>query len=301
LWLAGEALASFAFSSAELQLAFQFGEKGMQRVVTVAPAAEAPARNGMPLPTEGALETGTPAAIRILFVEDDDYYREVLERELVEHGFAIRSFADAASLLGSIELAVDADVILLDWALPRTSGIDLLPQLRRRGVNLPVVFLTGHALTVNESLAFDCGAIDFIDKARGVEVVVRRLKRVVETARSAAPPDSEKLLVRGKLVLKQSISRATWGDVDVGLTVGEYHIVHLLASNVGRYVTYRAVYDCMHYVGFIAGSGDHGYRANVRSAIKRIRNKFRELDPTFDEIENYTGFGYCWGKANNTA
>src|SRR5712675_2664570 len=92
----------------------------------------------------------------------------------------------------------------------------------RRGVNLPVVFLTGHALTVNESLAFDCGAIDFIDKARGVEVVVRRLRRVVDTARSAAQPNSEKLLVRGKLVLKPSISRATWGDVDVGLTVGEY-------------------------------------------------------------------------------
>jgi two-component system, OmpR family, response regulator ChvI len=277
----------------------------MQGIVKVARAgdasADASARNGMRLPAEGILESAAPGAIRILFVEDDDYYREVLEQELAEHGFAIRSFADAASLLGSIELVADADVILLDWALPRTSGIDLLPQLRRRGVNLPVVFLTGRALTANESLAFDRGAIDFIDKARGVEVVARRLKRAVDTARSAAPPNSEKLLVRGKLVLKQSISRATWGDMDVGLTVGEYHIVQLLASNVDRYVTYRAVYDCLHYVGFIAGSGDDGYRANVRSAIKRIRNKFRELDPAFDEIENYPGFGYCWGKADNTA
>jgi two-component system, OmpR family, response regulator ChvI len=273
----------------------------MQSFKTVAPAGDASARNGMRLPAEGTLETGTPGAIRILFVEDDDYYREVLERELAEHGFAIRSFADAASLLGSIELVADADVILLDWALPRTSGIDLLPQLRRGGVNLPVVFLTGGALTERESLAFDRGAIDFIDKARGVEVVVRRLKRVVDTARSAAQPKSEKLLVCGKLVLKPSISRATWGDVDVGLTVGEYHIVHLLASNVGRYVTYRAIYDCLHYVGFIAGSGDDGYRANVRSAIKRIRNKFRELDPAFAEIENYTSFGYCWGEPDNTA
>jgi hypothetical protein len=44
---------------------------------------------------------------------------------------------------------------------------------------------------------------------------------------------------------------------------------------------------------FIAGSGTDGFRANVRSAIKRIRNKFRACDPTFDEIENYTGFGYA--------
>jgi two-component system, OmpR family, response regulator ChvI len=34
----------------------------------------------------------------------------------------------------------------------------------------------------------------------------------------------------------------------------------------------------------------------VRSAIKRIRNKFRDLDPTFDKIENYVSFGYCWRK-----
>jgi two-component system, OmpR family, response regulator ChvI len=46
----------------------------------------------------------------------------------------------------------------------------------------------------------------------------------------------------------------------------------------------------------MAGNGADGYRANVRSAIKRIRNKFRDVDPTFDKIENYAGFGYCWRK-----
>ena len=61
---------------------------------------------------------------------------------------------------------------------------------------------------------------------------------------------------------------------------------------MGRYVTYRAIYDRLHYEGFIAGSGDDGYRGNVRSAIKRIRNKFRDLDPDFAEIENYTACGY---------
>ena len=65
---------------------------------------------------------------------------------------------------------------------------------------------------------------------------------------------------------------------------------------MGRYVTYRAIYDRQHYEGFIAGDGADGYRANVRSAIKRIRNKFRSFDSTFDEIENYNGFGYCWKK-----
>jgi two-component system, OmpR family, response regulator ChvI len=65
---------------------------------------------------------------------------------------------------------------------------------------------------------------------------------------------------------------------------------------VGQYVTYRTIYDRLHYEGFIAGSGSHGYRTNVRPAIRRTRTKFRDFDPTFDKIENYVGFGYCWKK-----
>jgi two-component system response regulator ChvI len=89
----------------------------------------------------------------------------------------------------------------------------------------------------------------------------------------------------------------TWIDSEPSLSLTcEYRIVHLLASNVGSFVTYRAVYDWLHHEGFIAGDGATDYRANVRSAIKRIRNKFRDFDPPFDEIENYTAFGNCWKK-----
>jgi two-component system response regulator ChvI len=235
-------------------------------------------------------------AVRVLFVEDDNNFREALADQLSDLGFAVQGFADGAALLGALDVAIDADVIILDWSLPNTSGIDLLTQLRRRGVNLPVVFLTGHSPTSRERLAFDRGAVDFIDKARGVEVLVRRLKRVVEGAKPAAGLPPDKRLVFGKLVPRPTVSRAYWKEADVGLTIGEYNIVHLLASNLGRHVTYRAIYDCLHYEGFIAGSGDHGYRGNVRSVIKRIRNKFREVDPTFAEIENYARFGYCWRK-----
>src|SRR5437899_2183705 len=98
---------------------------------------------------------GRPDAIRVLLVEDDLYYRETLTDELSEQGFDIQSFGDGAALLGSLDAAVDADVIVLDWGLPKMSGIDLLGQLRRRGVNVPVVFLTGQGLTTHESLAFD--------------------------------------------------------------------------------------------------------------------------------------------------
>jgi two-component system response regulator ChvI len=236
---------------------------------------------------------GRTGGIRILFVEDDEDYREALGADLSERGFVIQSFADATSLLDSFGSA--AEVIILDWKLPRTSGIDLLGQLRRQGVNLPVMFLTGLASTVHETLAFDRGAIDFIDKSRGVDVLVSRLKRIVESYKPIADRRADKFIACGKLVLKPEISRAYWNGVDVGLTIGEYKIVHLLATSAGRYITYRSIYDRLTYEGFIAGVGNTGYRTNVRSAIRRIRNKFRACDPAFGEIENHTAFGYCWG------
>ena len=71
-------------------------------------------------------------------------------------------------------------------------------------------------------------------------------------------------------------------------------MVSLLASNIGHQVSYRAIYDRMHYQGFVAGCGEEGYRVNVRSAIKRIRKRFLKLDPTFEEIENQAASGYAW-------
>jgi two-component system response regulator ChvI len=239
---------------------------------------------------------GAADALRVLCVEDDEQSRETLVAELSERGIAGHGFADATSLLGWLDSAFEADVIILEWKLPKISGVELLWQLRRRGVNLPVVFLTGHTLVANESLAFDRGASDFIDKARGVDVLVSRLKRIVGSYKPIADRQADKSIACGKLVLKPEISRAYWNGVDVGLTIGEYKIVHLLATSAGRYITYRAIYDRLTYEGFIAGVGNTGYRTNVRSAIRRIRNKFRECDPVFIEIENYVGFGYCWGR-----
>ncbi|MEM9881049.1 MAG: DNA-binding response regulator, partial [Pseudomonadota bacterium] len=50
-----------------------------------------------------------------------------------------------------------------------------------------------------------------------------------------------------------------------------------------------------------AGDGEHGYRANVRAFIKRIRQKFRAVDDHFDCIGNYPGFGYRWQSQGSEA
>lgn len=232
--------------------------------------------------------------IRLALVDDDDDYREAASGELTDLGFAVAGFSNGLDMLKSLAEAVEVDVIALDWGLPLVSGIDLLPRLRRQGIQVPVIMLTGRATLAHEKLAFDRGAIDFVDKARSVEVLAKRLRLVAAPARSTAKVEVDETLHCGRLALKPLTSRAYWNGVDVNLTLTEFNVVRLLASNVGNDVAYRAIYDQIHHVGFIAGSGEHGYRANVRSSIKRIRNKFCAIDGEFSRIENYPGYGYRW-------
>jgi two-component system, OmpR family, response regulator ChvI len=232
-----------------------------------------------------------PDAIRVLLIEEGA--RGFLTDELSKQGFAVRT---VVSLVDAPDAARDVDVIVLHCDLAKIFSIDLLGKLLGLGLDIPVVLLTGEAAPAHECLALDKGAIDVILKSRGPDVLARRLKGVIKTIARTDRPRSDRSMICGKLLLRPDVNRAYWKDADLDLTLGEYNVVHLLASNAGRYVTYRAIYDQLHYEGFIAGSGADGYRGNVRSAIKRTRNKFRACDLAFDEIENYAGFGYCWKK-----
>ncbi|HZX87298.1 MAG TPA: hypothetical protein VFF19_27245, partial [Reyranella sp.] len=111
-----------------------------------------------------------------------------------------------------------------------------------------------------------------------------------------AAPEREAPTVCGPLSLWQRNPRIQWRGQDVGLTLTEYKIISQLVANAGKPLTYRAIYDTMHYAGFMAGFGSDGFLVNVRSAMKRIRKKFLALDPAFAEIENFAAVGYAWRK-----
>src|SRR5216684_7434148 len=80
-----------------------------------------------------------PDAIRVLLIEDDPIDRGFLADALSKKGFAVRR---CASLLGASDAAHDADVIVLHCDCAKSSGIDLLGELHRLGVDVPVVLLT---------------------------------------------------------------------------------------------------------------------------------------------------------------
>ena len=252
--------------------------------------------NALPNSPHGSrpTEPGRDDAIRVVFVDDDDDYREAAATELDYLGFKVTSFATGEAMLDHLRQDPAADVILLDWKLQTGLGIDFLPQLHDGGFTLPVVFLASVPTTAHEYAALDRGAVDFVDKARGIPILAKRLRLIVETSRGTPNGPGAEALQSGPLQLRPDIGRAYWKNQDIDLTLTEFKIVFLLVSRAGEYVTYRSIYDCVHHAGFVAGSGEDGFRTNVRSSIKRIRNKFHVLDAGFSEIENYPAFGYRW-------
>ena len=230
----------------------------------------------------------------VFLVDDDDHYREALSADLADRGFAVSCFADGPSFLEALSNGIEAQVALLDWALPQMSGFELLSALRERGIGLPVVFLTGYSQVERELQALNRGAVDFIDKTRGTEVLAHRLRVIIEGQRRRPATPMHPIERHGELALYPSAARVLWRQRDVDLTITEYKIVALLVSRKGQVQTYRGIYDTAHYAGFVAGSGEQGRNTNVRSLLKRIRRKFLAVDPGFSEIENVAGVGYRW-------
>ena len=235
--------------------------------------------------------------VRILLVDDDDEFRESLSLNLVDEGFVVTTFADGPSALEFLAGGEGVDVILLDWRMPGMNGLEVLRELRQRGTNTPVIFLTALSDDIYEEAALGGGAVDFIDKSRRLSILVKRLELIAEGQRPLPDPNQAqpRAQVRiGALELRFDINRAFWRGQAVDLTLTEFRMVSQLAVKPGEDVSYRELYDLVHGKDFLAGSGADGYRANVRTFIKRIRKKFRDVDPGFDQINNYAGFGYRW-------
>lgn len=235
--------------------------------------------------------------MRLLIVDDDALFRETLAQNLEDDGFEVDQAADGPTALAGLERGEAPDAVILDWNMPGMNGLQVLRAMREDGLATPVLFLTGHSDQIFEESALDGGAADFVDKSRSYSILRKRLDLILGARRGAPADLAEALgdaLNIGRLTLHGDSKRAHWDGREVDLTVSEFDIVHLLAGRAGRDVRFREIYDVVHGKGFWAGQGEDGYRTNVRTFIKRIRRKFRDVDPGFEAIETYTGFGYRW-------
>ena len=236
-----------------------------------------------------------PAAPRRLVVVDDDrLFLGVFAANLRAGGYDPLCFDDPLAALEVLRAGSDACACVLDLDMPGLDGLAFLRALKDAGSDLPVVFVTSHSTPIYEEQALRDGAVEFIDKARGPTIILQRLDLVTRPRTVAVQPATVADVVRGRLRLRGAARRALWDGAEVPLSRTEFDVVHRLALAAGSDVAYRQIYDVVKGEGFLAGQGEDGYRANVRAMIKRIRGKFEAVDPAFDALGTYPGFGYRW-------
>lgn len=124
----------------------------------------------------------------VQLVDDDVDVRQALARLLVSAGVPVATFATAEEFLATAELA-NAGCLVLDLRLPGVGGLDLQAEMAARGIDLPVLFLTGYGDVRSSVSAMKSGAIDFlqkpVDEAEFL-AVVERARRRGEALRSEA-------------------------------------------------------------------------------------------------------------------
>ncbi len=137
-----------------------------------------------------------------------------------------------------------ADVIVLDLMLPEMSGLDILAEIRRNGIQTPVVVLTAKGTVQEKVDGLDLGADDYIVKPFAFAELIARVEAVCR--RSSHRPSAE--LVSGELNLDLTIHRADLAGKQIDLTPTEFSILELLLRHKGQVVTRKML--CEHVWGF---------------------------------------------------
>ncbi|MGH7805015.1 MAG: response regulator transcription factor [Candidatus Binatia bacterium] len=120
----------------------------------------------------------------IFIVDDDDDFRETLRLPLESEGHVVKTFAAADTFLETFEPGTPG-CLLLDVRMPGLSGIALQEELARRGIDLPIVFLTGYGEVPTAVRALKQGAVDFLQKPFEEEVLLERVSEALSRDSSA--------------------------------------------------------------------------------------------------------------------
>ncbi len=113
---------------------------------------------------------------KILLVDDDSEFTEVLAERMESRGLSVDTAADGAT---AVEKVNDSsyDAIILDLAMPGMDGIETLKSLLKRQPELQVILLTGHATIDKGVEAVKLGAMDFLEKPTDIEKLIEKIKQ----------------------------------------------------------------------------------------------------------------------------
>jgi len=223
------------------------------------------------------------SAKQILVVEDERPIREMIAFGLRRAGFEVREAADARS--GRAEVANKLpDLLLVDWMLPDTSGLELTRVLKRdrETREFPIIMLTARAEEGDKVAGLEGGADDYITKPFSPRELLARINAVLR--RTTPVEGTERIDIEG-LVLDQSSQRVSSGERTVALGPTEYRMLAFFMTHPERVYTREQLLDR------VWGGNVYVEERTIDVHIRRLRKALEEFG--YDRlIQTVRGSGY---------
>jgi two-component system copper resistance phosphate regulon response regulator CusR len=172
------------------------------------------------------------SSMRILVIEDEKKVARFIKKGLEEEGYAVDLASDGEEGLARVLDQVH-DLIILDIALPKIDGLQVLKKLRERKVPTPVLLLTVRATIEDKVLGLDSGADDYLTKPFAFQELLARIRALLRRKAETGPP----LLQVEDLVLDPARHLVTRGGERIDLTSKEFALLEYLLRNAGRVLT----------------------------------------------------------------
>ncbi|MEZ5117717.1 MAG: response regulator [Candidatus Nanopelagicales bacterium] len=219
----------------------------------------------------------------VLVVEDEAALARALAINLRARGFDVRTAATGrAGLAATAEC--HPDVVVLDLGLPDLDGIEVLEGIRGWS-SVPVIVLSARSTGAEKVLALDAGADDYVTKPFEMNELMARVRAAIRRGTLSGGP-AVSAVETSSFVIDLAAGQVRRGDEIVRLTPTEYHVLEVLARNLGRLVSGKQL------LADVWGPGYEKEQHYLRVYMAQLRRKL-EPDPAHPRhLVTEPGLGY---------
>jgi two-component system phosphate regulon response regulator PhoB len=220
----------------------------------------------------------------ILVVEDEDALATLLQYNLEKEGYQVLVASDGEDALVSVDEALP-DLIVLDWMLPKISGIEVCRRLRQRpeSRNVPIIMLTARGEESDRIRGLDTGADDYVVKPVSMSELAARVRAVLRRLRPGLAEDEVRC---GDIIIDRVGHRVKRAGKEVHLGPTEFRLLDYLMRHPGRVLSREQLLDA------VWGSDVYVEARTVDVHIGRLR-KALNLPETQDPIRTVRAAGYA--------
>lgn len=226
--------------------------------------------------------------MKILLVDDEDSIRRLVENMLTSAGYEFAYADDGASALGAVERE-RPDLVIMDVMMPKIDGFAACREIRRRGITVPIIFLSAKGDIVDKGVGFQAGGDDYMVKPFDPRELLMHIEAQLRRANMAAlgsSPASNETLRIGRFVVDAAQFRVTRDGERLALTPKEFKIFRTLATNPGIVLSKEQLVEAAWGKEFV------GETSSITVFIKKLREKVED-DPSDPHIiQTVWGIGY---------